>query len=81
VITDGSVQADENMYWYAAQALAKAKQNARVATGLDAAYNPFWQLLDASAGVGLAGHSYGAAGVSRADDSWVITPRSRSRRR
>ena len=24
VITDGSVQADENMYWYAAQALAKA---------------------------------------------------------
>src|SRR6201999_4400688 len=23
VITDGSVQADENMYWYAAQALAK----------------------------------------------------------
>jgi dienelactone hydrolase len=134
VITDGSVQADENLYWYAAQALAKAgyvvltfdpqgqgqsdtygespdqnegvpaqsdgrpfydgtedainflestpqnlyqpvpscntgtshaaKQNARVAAGLDAAYNPFWQLLDPAAGVGLAGHSYGAAGVS-----------------
>jgi len=41
-----------------------AKQNSRVAAGLDAAYNPFWQLLDPSAGVGLAGHSYGAAGVS-----------------
>jgi dienelactone hydrolase len=134
VITDGSVQADENMYWYAAQALAKAgyvvltfdpqgqgqsdtygespdqnegvpaqtdgrpfydgtedainfllstpskpyepvpscntgtshapKQNSRVAAGLDAAYNPFWQLLDPGYGVGLAGHSYGAAGVS-----------------
>jgi dienelactone hydrolase len=133
VITDGSVQADENMYWYAAQALAKAgfvvltfdpqgqgqsdtfgqspdqdegvpaqttgtpfydgtedaidfflstpshpyepvpscttgtshvaKQNSRVAAGLDAAYNPFWQLLDPSE-IGLAGHSYGAAGVS-----------------
>jgi dienelactone hydrolase len=133
VITDGSVQADEQMYWYAAQTLAKdgyvvltfdpqgqgqsdtfgespdtnegfpaqtdgrpfydgtedavnfllstpgqpyqpvpscstgtshaAKQNARVAAGFDTAYNPFWQLLDRS-GIGLAGHSYGAAGVS-----------------
>jgi dienelactone hydrolase len=133
VITDGSVQADEEMYWYAAQALAKAgfvvltfdpqgqgqsdtfgqspdqdegvpaqtdgrpfydgtedaidfllstpqnpyepvpscstgtshdaKQNDRVAAGLDAAYNPFWQLLDPTE-IGLAGHSYGAAGVS-----------------
>jgi len=133
VITDGSVQADENMYWYAAQALAKAgyvvltfdpqgqgqsdtfgqspdqdegvpaqttgtpfydgtedaidfllstpshpyepvpscttgtshaaKQNSRVAAGLDAAYDPFWSLLDRSE-IGLAGHSYGAAGVS-----------------
>ena len=133
VITDGSVQADEQMYWYLAQTLAKegyvvltfdpqgqgqsdtlgqapdtlegvpaqptgtpfydgtedaidfflstpthpyapvpscttgtshaAKQNARVAQGLDAGYNPFWQLLDPGE-LGLAGHSYGAAGVS-----------------
>jgi dienelactone hydrolase len=133
VITDGSVQADEQMYWYAAQTLAKdgyvvltfdpqgqgqsdtfgegadalegvpaqtdgrpfydgtedaidflvstpehpyepvpscstgtshaAKQNARVSAGLDAAYNPFWQLLNPDE-IGLAGHSYGAAGVS-----------------
>jgi dienelactone hydrolase len=133
VITNGSVQADEQMYWYAAQTLAKegyvvltfdpqgqgqsdtlgqapdqaedvpaqtdgrpfydgtddaidfllstpshpyepvpscetgsshaAKQNARVAAGLDAADNPFWQLLDPDE-VGLVGHSYGAAGVS-----------------
>jgi dienelactone hydrolase len=133
VITNGSVQADEQMYWYAAQTLAKdgyvvltfdpqgqgqsdtygaapdqnegfpaqsdgrpfydgtedalnyllstpqhpyepvpscstgtshaAKQNARVAAGLDSAYNPFWQLLDTSE-IGLAGHSYGAVGVS-----------------
>jgi dienelactone hydrolase len=133
VITDGSVQADEQMYWYAAQALAKdgyvvltfdpqgqgmsdtfgeapdrnegvpaqtdgrpfydgtedainflvsnpshpyepvpscttgtshsAKQNRRVKAGLDTAYNPLWKLLDASE-IGLAGHSYGAAGVS-----------------
>jgi dienelactone hydrolase len=133
VITDGSVQADEQMYWYAAQTLAKAgyvvltfdpqgqgqsdtfgqspdtdegvpaqttgtpfydgtedaidfflstpqhpyepvascstgtshaaKQDARVKQGLDSAYNPFWQLLDPSE-LGLAGHSYGAAGVS-----------------
>jgi dienelactone hydrolase len=133
VITPGSVQADEQMYWYAAQALAKdgyivmtfdpqgqgqsdtfgqepdkeegfpaqtdgrpffdgtedainfflstpkhpyepvpscetgtshaAKQNERVKKGLDAAYNPFWNLL-VPRKLGLAGHSYGAAGVS-----------------
>jgi dienelactone hydrolase len=133
VITNGSVQADEQMYWYAAETLAKAgyvvltfdpqgqgmsdtygegvdrdegfpaqtdgrpfydgtedainfflstpshpyepvrscstgtghaaKQNRRVKEGLDAAYNPFWQLLDPSE-LGIAGHSYGAAGVS-----------------
>jgi dienelactone hydrolase len=133
VITDGSVQADEQMYWYAAQTLAKEgfvvltfdpqgqgqsdtfgaapdtregvpaqstgtpfydgtedainfflstpshpyepvrscttgtshadKQNARVAAGLDSAYNPFWSLLNPSE-LGLAGHSYGASGVS-----------------
>jgi dienelactone hydrolase len=133
VITNGSVQADEPMYWYAAQALAKdgylvmtfdpqgqgksdtfgqapdekegfpaqsdgrpfydgtedainfflsnpthpfepvpscetgtshaAKQNERVAKGLDAPYNPFWHELNSSE-MGLAGHSFGAAGVS-----------------
>src|SRR3954451_2799088 len=133
VITNGSVQADEQMYWYAAQALAKAgyvvltfdpqgqgqsdvpgegadaqegmpaqsdgrpffdgtedalqfffssaadpyvplpscetgtshaaKQQRRVAAGLDAAYNPFASLLDPDR-MGVAGHSYGAAGVS-----------------
>src|SRR3954452_21588941 len=133
VITNGSVQADEQMYSYAAQALAKdgyvvltfdpqgqgqsdtrgespdedegfpaqsdgrpffdgtedalnffrstpdkpyvpesscssgpshaAKQARRVKAGLDAGYNPFWQLFDHER-VGLAGHSYGAAGVS-----------------
>ena len=133
VITDGSVQANEQMYWYAAETLAKegyvvltfdpqgqgqsdtfgespdqnegvpaqtdgrpfydgtedaigfllssparpyapvkscntgsshaAKQQARVKYALDAAYNPFWQLLNPSE-IGLAGHSYGAAGVS-----------------
>jgi dienelactone hydrolase len=133
VITNGSVQADEQMYWYAAQTLAKAgyvvltfdpqgqgqsdtlgagkdllegvpaqtdgrpfydgtedaldfflsdaahpyapvpscssgtshadKQAARVAQGLDTAANPFAALLDRSR-IGLAGHSYGAAGVS-----------------
>jgi len=133
VITNGSVQADEQLYWYAAQALAKAgyvvltwdpqgqgqsdtqgeapdqqegtpaqsdgrpffdgtedaidfflsnpkhpyepvpscnsgtshaaKQNRRVKAGLDAAFNPFWKLLDPSR-LGIAGHSYGAAGVS-----------------
>jgi dienelactone hydrolase len=133
VITNGSVQADEQMYWYAAQTLAKAgyvvltfdpqgqgqsdihgegddadegvpaqtdgrpffdgtedavnfffssaahpyvpvkscstgtshaaKQDRRVAAGLDAAYNPFWKYFDGKR-FGLAGHSYGAAGVS-----------------
>jgi dienelactone hydrolase len=133
VITNGSVQADEPLYWYAAQTLAKdgyvvltfdpqgqgqsdtpgespdqnegqpaqtdgrpffdgtedaldfmlssarspyapvpscstgtshaAKQSRRVAAGLDSPYNPFWALLDRSR-IGLAGHSYGAAGVS-----------------
>jgi dienelactone hydrolase len=133
VITDGSVQADEQLYWYAAQTLAKAgyvvltwdpqgqgqsdtfgespdqsegfpaqtdgrpffdgtedalnfffstpshpyepvvscssgtshaaKQDRRVKAGLDAGYNPYWQMLDPSR-VGVAGHSYGAAGVS-----------------
>jgi dienelactone hydrolase len=133
VITNGSVQADEEMYWYAAQTLAKegyvvltfdpqgqgqsdtygqspdqnegvpaqsdgrpfydgtedainfllsspghpyepvpscssgtshaSKQNARVRQGLDAAYDPFWSLLNGGK-IGLVGHSYGAAGVS-----------------
>ncbi|HLB20766.1 MAG TPA: hypothetical protein VK605_01545 [Solirubrobacteraceae bacterium] len=133
VITNGSVQADEQMYWYAAQTLAKdgyvvltfdpqgqgqsdtlgqapdeqegvpaqsdgrpfydgtedaldfflstakhpyepvpscetgtshaVKQDERVAQGLDAAYNPYWKLVKPSQ-IGLAGHSYGAAGVS-----------------
>ena len=133
VITNGSVQADEQMYWYAAQALAKAgyvvmtwdpqgqgqsdtrgatpdenegfpaqtdgrpffdgtedavnffystaahpyvpetscstgtshaaKQTRRVKAGLDAGYNPYWKLFDRKR-LGLAGHSYGAAGVS-----------------
>ena len=133
VITNGSVQADEQLYWYAAQTLAKAgyvvltwdpqgqgqsdtfgespdqaegfpsqtdgrpffdgtedalnfffstpsrpyepvascssgtshapKQDRRVKAGLDTGYNPYWQLLDPSR-VGVAGHSYGAAGVS-----------------
>ncbi len=133
VITNGSVQADEQMYWYAAQALAKdgyvvmtfdpqgqgqsdergqgkdasegfpaqtdgrpfydgtedaidfflsspkhpyrpmpscnsgtshaAKQDQRVKAGLDAPYNPFWSILDRHK-LGIAGHSYGAQGVS-----------------
>jgi dienelactone hydrolase len=133
VITDGSVQADEQLYWYAAQTLAKdgyvvltfdpqgqgqsdtfgqapdreegvpaqsdgrpfydgtedalnfllstprhpytpvascttgtshaAKQGERVKQGLDVAYNPFWTLLNPRK-IGLAGHSYGALGVS-----------------
>jgi hypothetical protein len=40
-----------------------AKQNARVKQGLDSPYDPYWQLLN-SKEIGLAGHSYGAAGVS-----------------
>src|SRR4051794_30486380 len=133
VITNGSVQADEQMYWYAAQTLAKAgyvvltfdpqgqgqsdtpgegadasegvpaqtdgrpffdgtedaidfffsdakrpyeprpscstgtshapKQDRRVRAGLDTPYDPFAKMLDRSR-LGLAGHSYGAAGVS-----------------
>jgi dienelactone hydrolase len=133
VITNGSVQADEPLYWYAAQTLAKAgyvvltfdpqgqgqsdehgqapdqeegfpaqsdgrpffdgtedalnfflstprrpyepvpscntgtshaaKQDQRVAAGLDAAYNPLSGMLSQRK-IGLAGHSYGAAGVS-----------------
>src|SRR4051794_33583518 len=133
VITNGSVQADEQLYWYAAQTLAKdgyvvltfdpqgqgqsdtqgespdqqegtpaqsdgrpffdgtedaidfflsnpskpyepvpscesgtshaAKQDRRAKSGVDAAYNPFWNLLNPSQ-LGIAGHSYGAAGVS-----------------
>jgi dienelactone hydrolase len=39
------------------------KQNRRVKEGFNAAYNPFWKLLDRSR-VGIAGHSFGAAGVS-----------------
>jgi dienelactone hydrolase len=133
VITNGSVQANEPLYWFAAQALAKAgyvvmtfdpqgqgqsdlagegadqgegvpaqsdgrpffdgtedalnfffstqakpyepvpscnsgtshaaMQDRRVQAGLDTAYNPYAGLLDRSR-VGIAGHSYGAAGVS-----------------
>jgi dienelactone hydrolase len=133
VITNGSVQADEQLYWYEAQTLAKAgyvvltfdpqgqgqsdtlgqspdenegvpsqtdgrpfydgtedaidfflstakhpyepvascetgtshaaKQNERVAQKFDAAYDPYWKLLKSN-GIGLVGHSYGAAGVS-----------------
>lgn len=132
VITSGSIQATEEMYWWAAQTLAKAgyvvlttdaqnqgqsdtfgegddafegvppqtqgntfydgtvdaldfmlstpdtpycpqparsgnshceKQQRRVQTGLNAAYNPFWAMSDAER-VGIAGHSYGANGVS-----------------
>lgn len=133
VITNGSVQADEQLYWFAAQALAKAgyvvltfdpqgqgqsdtlgvgadqqegvpaqtdgrpfydgtvdaldfflstpahpylprpscetgtshadKQQRRVAAGLDTRSNPFASLLDPTR-IGLAGHSYGAGGVS-----------------
>ena len=133
VITNGSVQADEQMYWYAAQALAKdgyvvmtfdpqgqgrsddygeapdqqegypaqtdgrpffdgtedainfflsdakhpykpvpscstgtshaPKQDRRVAAGLDSAYNPLGGMVNKSK-LGLAGHSYGASGIS-----------------
>jgi dienelactone hydrolase len=133
VITNGSVQATEQLYWFAAQALAKAGyvvmtfdpqgqgqsdtfgqgadrnegfpaqtdgrpfydgtedalnfffsnpshpyvpvkscdtgtshadyQNARVKAGFDAAYNPFWSLLNRKQ-VGVVAHSYGAGGVS-----------------
>jgi pimeloyl-ACP methyl ester carboxylesterase len=40
-----------------------AKQDERVAAGFDAAYDPFYKQLKTSE-IGLAGHSYGAAGVS-----------------
>jgi dienelactone hydrolase len=133
VITNGSVQAPERVYWYAAQTLAKdgfvvltfdpqgqglsdtqgeapdqsegtpaqsdgrpfvdgtedainfflsnptrpyqpvascnsgtshaLKQDRRVKAGLDTAFNPYWSMLDPSR-LGLAGHSYGALGVS-----------------
>jgi dienelactone hydrolase len=133
VITNGSVQADEQMYWFAAQTLAKAgyvvltfdpqgqgesdeqgetpdqnegspaqtdgrpffdgtedainfmlssaahpyvpvascstgtshraKQERRAKAGLNAAYNPLSAFVDAKR-LGIAGHSYGAAGVS-----------------
>ncbi len=133
VITNGSVQADEQLYWFVAQTLAKhgyvvlswdpqgqgqsdtrgenpdanegvpaqsdgrpffdgtqdalnfffstpsspyepvkscesgtshaAKQDRRVKSGLNAGFNPAWETLDTSR-VGIAGHSYGAEGVS-----------------
>jgi dienelactone hydrolase len=132
VITSGSVQAPEELYWWAAQTLAKDgyvvltrdpqmqgrsdtfgegddtgegfpsqstgvtfydhtqdsidfalsrpggpycprksrsgtshcdKQRARVRVGLATRYNPFWRMVDRTR-IGLAGHSYGAAGVS-----------------
>ncbi|MDX6616487.1 MAG: hypothetical protein QOD60_1578 [Solirubrobacterales bacterium] len=40
-----------------------AKQDRRVGAGLDAGYNPAWNLLDPSR-IGIAGHSLGAAAVS-----------------
>ena len=133
VITNGSVQAPETLYWFVAQALAKAgyvvltfdpqnqgrsdqrgeapdenegypaqsdgrpffdgaqdaldfflstpaapyaprpscnsgtshrpKHDRRVAAGLNAAFNPLWAMIDTGR-IGIAGHSYGAAGVS-----------------
>jgi hypothetical protein len=39
------------------------KQDRRVKAGLNAPYNPLWSLVDARR-LGIAGHSYGAAGVS-----------------
>jgi dienelactone hydrolase len=132
VITNGSIQAPETLYWWAAQTLAKAgyvvltydvqqqgrsdtfgegadrmegvpsqtagntffdwtedgidfllsspakpfcarpsrsgtshcdKQERRVKEGRNAAFNPFWDMVDPDR-IGIAGHSYGAAGVS-----------------
>ena len=40
-----------------------AKQDRRVAAGLNAAHNPLWELIDPGRG-GIAGHSLGAAAVS-----------------
>jgi hypothetical protein len=39
------------------------KQDRRVKAGLNSGYNPSWDMLDSSR-VGIAGHSYGAEGVS-----------------
>jgi dienelactone hydrolase len=39
------------------------KQDSRVAAGLDAAYNPFYKLVDRKR-IGIAGHSLGASAVS-----------------
>ena len=39
------------------------KQERRAKAGLNAAFNPLWKMLDAGR-VGIAGHSFGAAGVS-----------------
>jgi pimeloyl-ACP methyl ester carboxylesterase len=39
------------------------KQDRRVKAGLNDGFNPYWQMLDTSR-VGIAGHSYGAEGVS-----------------
>ncbi|MCX6395670.1 MAG: hypothetical protein NTV23_04235 [Propionibacteriales bacterium] len=133
VITNGSVQATEQMYWWAAQTLAKAgfvvltsdpqvqgrsdffgegrdkltglpqqlrggtfyggmvdeidfgvstpadtfcprlsstktshcaKQERRVTEGFNNAFNPYWEMIDPTAKVGVAGHSYGAMGAS-----------------
>jgi dienelactone hydrolase len=132
VIVNGSIQASEQLYWWAAQTLAKSgyvvvtfdpqqqarsdtygdgadrtegvpsqtegntffdwtqdaidfllstpeqpfcarpsrsgtshcdKQQRRVSEGRNAAFNPFWDLVD-SERLGIAGHSYGASGVS-----------------
>ena len=132
VITNGSIQASEQLYWWAAQTLAKAgyvvitwdpqqqarsdtfgegadrnegvpsqtegntfydwtqdaldfllsspskkfcarpsrsgashcdKQERRVKEGRNAAFNPFWDMVDPNR-IGIAGHSYGASGVS-----------------
>lgn len=132
VITNGSIQASEQMYWWAAQTLAKSgyvvatfdpqqqarsdtygegadrnegvpsqtagntffdwtqdaldfllsspaqpfcarpsrsgtshcdKQQRRVREGRNAPFNPFWDLVDPER-IGIAGHSYGASGVS-----------------
>jgi dienelactone hydrolase len=132
VITNGSIQAPEQLYWWAAQTLAKSgyvvvtfdpqhqgrsdtygegvdrlagvpsqtegstffdwtqdaidfllsspdrpfcpppsrsgaghcdKQERRVKEGRNAAFNPFWDMVDPDR-IGIAGHSYGAAGVS-----------------
>jgi dienelactone hydrolase len=40
-----------------------AKQRARVAAGLDGAYDPLWKLIDRNE-IGITGHSYGAEAAS-----------------